>query len=25
LSCGMHCYIPDWLQEQTSALERCGG
>ena len=25
LSCGLHCYIPDWLQEQTSALERCGG
>jgi SAM-dependent methyltransferase len=25
LSCGMHCYIPDWLREQTSALERCGG
>ena len=24
LSCGMHCYIPDWLREQTSALERCG-
>jgi SAM-dependent methyltransferase len=25
LSCGMHCHIPDWLREQTSALERCGG
>jgi len=25
LSCGMHCYISDWLREQTSALERCGG
>ncbi len=25
LSCGMHCYIPDWLREQTSAMERCGG
>ena len=25
LSCGMHCYIPDWLREQTAALERCGG
>ena len=25
LSCGMHCYIPDWLRENTSAMERCGG
>ena len=25
LSCGMHCYIPDWLREQTAAMERCGG
>lgn len=25
LSCGMHCYTPDWLREQTSAMERCGG
>jgi SAM-dependent methyltransferase len=25
LSCGMHCHIPDWLREQTSTLERCGG
>ena len=25
LACGLHCYIPDWLREQTSALERCGG
>ena len=25
LSCGLHCYVPDWLSEQTSAMERCGG
>jgi SAM-dependent methyltransferase len=25
LSCGLHCYIPDWLREQTAAMERCGG
>ena len=25
LSCGMHCYIPDWLREHTAAMERCGG
>lgn len=25
LSCGMHCYIPDGLREQTAAMERCGG
>jgi SAM-dependent methyltransferase len=22
LSCGMHCYLPRWMREQTSALER---
>jgi SAM-dependent methyltransferase len=25
INCGMHCYVPDWLMEQTSAMERCGG
>jgi SAM-dependent methyltransferase len=25
LSCGLQCYVPDWLREQTSAMERCGG
>lgn len=25
VSCGMHCYVPDWLREHMSALERCGG
>jgi SAM-dependent methyltransferase len=25
VSCGLHCYLPDWLREQTSAMERCGG
>jgi hypothetical protein len=25
LACGMHCYVPDWQREQTSAMERCGG
>ena len=25
LSCGLHCYIPDWQREQTAAMERCGG
>ena len=24
VSCGLHCYVPDWLREHTSALERCG-
>lgn len=24
LSCGMHCYVPDWLREHTSSMERCG-
>ena len=24
VSCGMHCYVPDWLREHMSALERCG-
>jgi len=23
VSCGMHCYIPDSLRENTSAMERC--
>ena len=25
VSCGMHCYVPDWLREHLSAMERCGG
>jgi SAM-dependent methyltransferase len=25
VSCGMHCFVPDWLREHTSAMERCGG
>jgi hypothetical protein len=25
LSCGLHCYIPDWLREHTAAMERCDG
>ena len=25
INCGMHCYVPDWLEEHTSAMERCGG
>jgi SAM-dependent methyltransferase len=25
VGCGLHCYIPDWLVEQTSVMERCGG
>jgi SAM-dependent methyltransferase len=25
IACGLHCYLPDWLREQTSAMERCGG
>ena len=24
LSCGLHCYVPDWQREQTSVMERCG-
>ena len=24
VSCGLHCYVPDWLREHTSAMERCG-
>ena len=24
VSCGMHCYVPDWLREHTSVMERCG-
>ena len=24
VSCGMHCYVPDWLEEHLSAMERCG-
>jgi len=24
LSCGMHCYVPDRLRENTSVMERCG-
>jgi SAM-dependent methyltransferase len=24
VSCGLHCYIPDWLREHTSVMERCG-
>lgn len=24
LPCGMHCYLPDRLREQTAELERCG-
>jgi SAM-dependent methyltransferase len=23
ISCGMHCYVPDWLRERTSVMERC--
>ena len=25
VSCGLHCYVPDWLEEHMSVLERCGG
>jgi len=25
VSCGMHCYVPDWLREHTCVMERCGG
>src|SRR5688572_5246358 len=25
VSCGLHCYVPDWLREHTSVMERCGG
>jgi hypothetical protein len=21
---GMHCFVPTWLREHTSAMERCG-
>jgi SAM-dependent methyltransferase len=24
VSCGLHCYVPDWLREHTSVMERCG-
>lgn len=24
VSCGLHCYLPDWLREHTAAMERCG-
>ena len=23
VSCGMHCFVPDWLREHTSTMERC--
>jgi SAM-dependent methyltransferase len=23
LSCGLHCYVPDWLREHTAVMERC--
>ena len=25
VSIGMHCFVPTWLREHTSAMERCGG
>ena len=25
LCIGMHCFVPTWLREHTSAMERCGG
>ena len=25
VSCGMHCYVPDWRRDHTCAMERCGG
>ena len=25
ISIGMHCFVPTWLREHTSAMERCGG
>ena len=25
VSIGMHCFVPTWLKEHTSAMERCGG
>jgi len=24
VSCGLHCYVPDWLREHTAVMERCG-
>ena len=24
VSLGMHCFLPDWLREHTSTMERCG-
>lgn len=24
VSCGMHSYVPDWLRDHTSVMERCG-
>lgn len=24
VSCGLHCYVPDWMREHTSVMERCG-
>ena len=25
VSCGMHCYVPDWRRDHTCGMERCGG